>query len=47
MQKLRTNYQNGEKFYAEDMNLVTGTINDIIDIVDIKQESTRTTISYY
>ena len=40
MQKLRTNYQNGEKFYAEDMNLVTGTINDIIDIVDIKQEIT-------
>ena len=40
MQKLRTNYQNGEKFYAEDMNLVTGTINDIIDIVDIKQEVT-------
>ena len=40
MQKLRTNYQNGEKFYAEDMNLVTGTINGIIDTVDIKQEVT-------
>ena len=37
MQKLRTNYQNGEKFYAEDMNLVTGTINDMIDAVDSKQ----------
>ena len=33
MRKLKTNYKNGEKFYAEDMNLVTSTINEIEDVV--------------
>ena len=34
MKHLKTDYKNSERFYAEDMNLLTSTINELMDLSD-------------